>query len=108
MKTRRLFDEPYSVGAHELDGKGVQRLYAYENGYGASVVRFMIGRSYGSYTNDETEWELAVLSVQSPDPNTWGITYETPITNDVLGHLSENEVEATLRQIANLPPPSNV
>ena len=35
--------------------------------------------------------------------DSWELTYETPITSDVLGHLSLDEVAATLAKIAALP-----
>ena len=92
---RRLFEHPTSVRPHP-GGEGTQRFYDFPNGYGASVIRFKIFGNYGSYTSNEGEWELGVLH--------WGkLDYSTPITDDVLGHLSEDGVEAVLRQIEALP-----
>lgn len=73
-----------------------QRIFRFDNGYGASVVR-------GPYTygGDQGLFELAVLEFEAPEK--WHLTYETPITEDVIGRLSEPEVQATLEQIAALP-----
>ena len=81
-------------GPHPNDSSGTQRVYRFPNGYGASVVRFRF--SYGA---DRGLWELAVLKFRDSD---WDLTYDTPITNDVIGHLSESDVESTLDQIAAL------
>jgi hypothetical protein len=77
---------------------GEQKVYRFENGYGASVVR-------GPYTygGENGLWELGVLLVTGEDEPKWSLTYDTPITDDVIGHLSWDEVEETLAQIAVLP-----
>ena len=69
---------------------GVQHEYEFPNGYGASVV----SHSY-SYGRESGLWELAVLDHGH-------LTYTTPITADVLGHLTTEEVDATLDRIAAL------
>lgn len=86
-------------------GTGVQCLKFFPNGYGASIVRFYIPISspfgkVGSYGVNEDLWELAVLKGNKKDG--WQLTYDTPITNDVIGHLSESEVGDYLKQIENL------
>jgi hypothetical protein len=58
---------------------------------GASVVMHP-----GSYGFARGLWELAVLDREGE------ITYDTPITDDVLGWLTEEDVEKTLQEIANL------
>ncbi len=70
---------------------GVQALIQFENGYGASVVctPYTYGGRNGLY-------ELAVLDKGGH------ITYDTPITNDVIGHLEKNEVTDILKQIQSL------
>lgn len=72
-------------------GIGKQCIVQFPNGYGASIVQgpHTYGGSNGLY-------ELAVFGKDGQ------ITYDTPITNDVLGHLSEEEVEKTLLDIKNL------
>ena len=63
----------------------------YPNGYGASVVR---GRL--SYGGADGEYELAVFKDGS-------ICYDTPITDDVVGHLSPAQVTELLGRIVALP-----
>ena len=72
---------------HEVMG-GVQHRYKFPNGFGASVVR----HDY-SYGGRDGKWELAVLD------SAGHLTYDTPVTDDVLGYLSEDEVVAALDQI---------
>jgi hypothetical protein len=72
---------------------GDQYEFAFANGYGASVIRNEM--SYGNQ-NGQGLWELAVLEGTS-------LTYDTPITDDVLGHLTEADVAATLKAIEALP-----
>ena len=83
-----------------------QRIYRFHNNYGASVVRRSYVSQeyqYGSYGYFEGLWELAVIEWE--DENEWHITYDTPVTDDVLGCLSEEEVDATLTRIQALPAP---
>lgn len=68
-----------------------QSIVQFSNGYGASVV-------LGPYTYGGKDglYELAVYDKDGQ------ITYDTPITNDVLGYLSEEDVEKILTDIKNL------
>lgn len=81
-----------------------QWVYKFPNRYGASVVQ-------GPYTYGGPQglYELAVLEFKSDDPNKddGDITYDTPITDDVIGHLSLSEVEELLQRIYDLPAPTN-
>jgi len=86
MKTfKDLEFKPYST----LTG-GVYDHIIFDNGYGASIVRtpYSCGGKDGLY-------ELAVLYNGE-------ITYNTTITDNVLGHLSEDDVTFYLNQIENL------
>lgn len=76
---------------------GVQKIYKFPNGYGASVVQFDF--SYGA---DQELWELAVI-IPSNNVNDFCLTFETPITDDVLGYLTEEDVDKILGDIENLP-----
>ena len=69
---------------------GVQARIQFDNGYGASVVK-----SSFSYGGNQGLYELAVLFEDN-------ITYNTPITDDVLGYLSEDDVTEHLKQIQEL------
>ena len=77
----------------ELNG-GTQALYFFKNGYGASVVQHSF-----SYGGDEGFWELAVIT---GDIDNYQLNYDTPITNDVLGYLTERDVDEVLDKIENL------
>lgn len=83
---------------------GIQRLYRFANGYGASVVR---GR--GTYGEADGLWELAVVKWvptgrcdHSLEGWSFRLCYDTPLTDDVLGWLSEAEVDAALERIETL------
>ena len=69
---------------------GVQKVYQFPNGYGASVIKHK-----GSYGYKKGLWELAVL-------NEGELCYDTDISNDVIGHLNDPEVDNILGQIARL------
>jgi len=73
---------------------GLQRLYKFENGYGASIIN-----GIGTYTN-LGEWELAVIKFK--DDNDYVLCYDTEITNDIIGYLSEKKVLEILNKIRKL------
>ena len=75
---------------------GVQELYRFDNGLGASVIRHM--HSYGS---KDDLWELAVIQWEGED---YEIVYHTPVADDVLGWLNRVEVRGLLRMIEALNP----
>ena len=83
--------KPYKT--KEANG-GTQKLYKFSNGYGASVVNHDF-----SYTDSKDEWELAVIKWDKED---FVLVYDTGITEDVMGHLSDTEVEETLLKIKKL------
>ena len=86
MKTfKDLSWEPYPGG-------GEMARITFENGYGASVVRhaYSYGGKLGLY-------ELAVID------NKGEICYTTPITDDVIGYLREEDVSEVMIRIQNLP-----
>ena len=70
---------------------GVAGKIMFENGYGASVIRTT--HSYGGHIG---LYELAILD------NDGKLTYDTPITSDVLGYLKPEEVTNYLIQIQDL------
>jgi len=74
---------------------GEARRYEFSNGYGASVVCHSF-----SYGDAQGLWELAVLITVDKG---WDITYDTPITDDVIGWLAEDDVDALLDRIEALP-----
>jgi len=74
-------------------GEGIRAVVEFQNGYGASIVRHSF-----SYGGKDGLYELAVLDY------TGSICYSTPITSDVLGHLSEQDVSDALKSISELDP----
>jgi hypothetical protein len=71
---------------------GVISRISFPNGYSASVV-------CGPYTygGQEGLYEVAVL-------HSGMIVYDTPVTSDVLGHLTQDDVTRILNEIAVLSP----
>ena len=75
---------------------GTQQVYKFENGYGASVIS---GGTY-TYGGDEGLQELAVLKFK--EDGKYSLCYDTEITDDVLGYLTEQDVKDLLERIKNL------
>lgn len=75
---------------------GIQKIYRFDNGFGASVVQHQ-----GSYGFDKGLWELAVLKFN--DDGKRELTYDTDITDDVIGNLSDEQVSGIVSLIKNLP-----
>ena len=69
---------------------GVQAIAKFDNGFGVSVVQTPY-----TYGGEKGLYELAVL-------NDDGITYDTPITNDVIGWLRPQDVTEVLIKIQQL------
>ena len=64
----------------------------FDNGYGVSVIR-----GPHSYGGQKGLYELAVLGTDG------FITYETPVTNDVIGFLKSKDVTKHMIEIQELP-----
>lgn len=72
-------------------------------------VYLIMSTSVGGY---DDKWELAVISKYAETDSRWPvfeygennyyIDYETPITNDVIGYLTDEEVRNTLDRIYKL------
>jgi len=70
-------------------GKGAR--CTFPNGYTVSVVRHRY-----SYGGDAGLYELAVIRKGR-------IVYDTPVTDDVLGHLTEDAVTSIMKEVQELP-----
>ena len=88
--------EIHPVTSRAVNG-GSQAIYRFANGRGASVVAHDF--SYGG----PHLWELAVVRFHSEDPDEFSLDYTTPVTDDVLGWLSDEDVAEHLATIAALP-----
>lgn len=110
MKTDLIYDnyKQYEVIDGNYDGfenfgQSYNHRFYFENGYGASVIKH-----YGSYGYERDLFELAVLKFHDEDEEEYGIggewdlCYETPITNDVIGYLTNDEVLELLEKIKQL------
>lgn len=82
-------------------GEGHHGLIFFPNGYGVSVVRYKnpISKTFSSYTSNDNEWEVAVIT---GNKDKWELCYDTDITNDVIGHLTEGEVDWVMLQVQQL------
>ena len=80
-------NEPYN---------GKQAKMQFDNGFGISVV----SHSW-SYGGPNGMYEIAVLDSDGC------ITYDTPITNDVIGWLSKSDVNRIMKEIQQLPAINN-
>jgi hypothetical protein len=130
------FKNPSYQGRHPIEqdggGEGEQRIWRFNNGYGASVVRFghypfdimvkiwnskttieqqrlkKLGHKElskggtGSYGFATGHWELAVLKFDNKGG--YELCYGTPVTNDIMGYLTPKGIEGYLKKIKMLPP----
>lgn len=69
---------------------GIHARMDFDNGYGVSVVQ-----SSFTYGGEEGLYEMAVMKDDH-------ICYDTPITSDVLGYLSEEDVTVHMIEVQNL------
>ena len=83
LEFEQVNDAPFMVGKKS-------RMH-FDNGYGVSVV----SHSY-SYGGRDGLYEVAVL--YSNDE----LTYDTPVTNDVIGYLTEEDVTDVMKQVQEL------
>lgn len=84
MKTfKDLEFKPHTIG------NGVQARMDFDNDYGVSVVKFN-----GSYGYPDL-WEVAVMYKGS-------LTYNTDITDDVLGHQDDQDVTDIMERVQAL------
>ena len=77
------------------DENKIQNIYSFPNGYGASVIK-------GPYTygGKDGKWELAVINNITEEG--FDMCYDTEITDDVIGHLNDPEVDRLLYKIRDL------
>ena len=82
----------------ETDDMQEGAFHFYDNHYGVSVVR-------GPYTHGGRQglYELAVIYM-APGDEYSELVYDTPVTNDVEGHLTSDDVTRLMKQVSELPP----
>lgn len=88
-KNKKYEEHCKEIGVDPYD---CQWVFKFDNGYGASVIK-----RWGSYGFDEDLFELAVIKWDNND--NWHLCYETNITEDVIGYLSNEDVMGYLYEI---------
>jgi len=83
LKFEKIEDAPYQIG--------VKCRIMFENGYGVSVVSHT-----HSYGGRKGLFEVAVLGKDGD------ISYDTPVTDDVIGYLNPEEVTDTMKKVQEL------
>jgi hypothetical protein len=71
-------------------GNGLQATMNFDNDYGVSVVKFN-----GSYGFNRDLWEVAILYKDA-------LTYNTDITDDVLGYQRDQDVTDVMKKVQAL------
>lgn len=98
------------IKSNSLHHKGIQKVYKFPNGWGASIIRFMSidnfeNKSiknkyrYTTYTKNNKQWELAVIKFNPDNNKEWEINYDNKITRDVVGYLTDSGVNRILSKI---------
>lgn len=88
MKT---FNDLVFVNNEWVDG--IQARMVFDNGYGVSVIRTKY-----SYGGKDGLYEIGILDSEG------AICYTTPITDDVIGYLREEDVTEGMKRIQELKP----
>lgn len=94
FETNLLYSEKHRC-LYDVDG--VQYLFRFENNYGASIIKHS-----GSYGHNDDLWELGVVKFYGDDKYDWNLNYETPITDDVIGWQTDEQIRDLLKRIKEL------
>ena len=87
---RNRYDDPFNP-----ENIGVKyRICFPEVGYGASVIKH-----HGSYGYEKDLWELALLTNRDGDGK-WNLDYDEIVGWDVLGYLTDEQVNIVLKHIS--------
>jgi len=89
MKYKTFEDLKFNV---HVIGNGLSARAQFANNYGVSVI----STAY-SYGGDMGLYELAVLDADG------NLTYSTPVTGDVEGHLEEDDDTRLMKKVQDLP-----
>ena len=85
------YEIPYNYSGFEMFGDSYNHRFMFDNGYGASVIKH-----YGSYGYEMDLFELAVINKDG------SLCYDTEITDDVEGYLSNDDALCLLKRIKEL------
>ncbi len=86
------------IREHKVNSEGV--LVIFPNSYGASIIPEVNWSGHLITESIPGQWEISIM-----DSN--GLTYETPIANDVIQRLETHEVYSILEKIGLLPAPKS-
>ena len=91
-----LFNKRNMIMDREM---GVQYEFHFPNDYGASVIKHE-----GSYGYNNDLWEVAILEnvIDKNSNSHWVLCYDTELTDDVIGYLTDEEVRELLGKIKEL------
>jgi hypothetical protein len=94
MDVKKFYENPnvdhYELNPHPAGGSHLSVFF--HNGYGCSVIRHQY-----SYGGREGLFEIGVLNSEGH------LVYDSPVTNDVIGWLTAQDVVAYMNVIASLP-----
>jgi len=79
------------------DMMGISAHHIFDNHYGVSVIKGPY-----SYGGREGLYELAIV-VMKPGDKYSELCYDTPITNNVIGHLTPEDITDIMKQVSELP-----
>lgn len=99
-KYEPIEDRPHPM-LQELDENAHQWLFRFDNGYGASVV-------WSPFTTQMRAHGFELAVIHFTDAVNWKITYDTPITDDVVNGLGSYHVEEILQRIESLDLPQQI
>lgn len=113
ITTSTKFDKPSLEFPHPIvreGGEGIQKIWRYPNGYGASAVKFKINPRLplpypiGNHGIEKNLWEMAILKFENKirEDTFFTVCYTSGITNEVIGYLNPKEIEEYLIKVKNL------
>lgn len=92
------FEKDLEYDIYHNDLNGIQYVFRFRNDYGASVIK-----SEHSYGHEKDLWlRLAVIKFYGPGKRQWYLIYNTPIMDDVIGNLTDEEIRDLLKKIKEL------
>ena len=94
LKIDKRFKE-YLRSASDLCD-GVHYVYQFANNYGASIIKHN-----GSYGHENDLWELGLIKYDENDYQIWHLVYDEDRFTDVIGYLTDKDVEELLDYIMN-------
>lgn len=92
FKDLKFTDHPYKDNPTVFGSFNQKSRLDFPNGFGVSVI----SGGTGVYADDAHPYELAVFKDGE-------LTYDTPITGDVIGHCDEEDITELMAQVQALP-----